>query len=375
MSLITDLIDALVFPNRDVHAIPVLDGGFSPNQRLEIANRLGSKYSSPDDFALGPDGALYISCESEIIRCAGADFNERTVWATFEANVGGLAWHPAGRLLVCVSGIGVLSFSPDGHRVASLLKVSTGNLECPTAITVAADGTIYVTNGSRHHPTDRWLHDLMEAHSPTGELIETDVELRNSSVLLSGLSWPNGISLSHDETELWFTESWTHSLSAFSRETKLTRKIVSNFAGYPARITQNNAGGYWLAFFALRTQLVDFVLREREYCKKMMERIEPDLWIAPSLAATNGYLEPTQMGGIKKLGIQKMWSPPRSYGLVALIDNTGETTESFHSRVGGTAHGITAVKPVGDRVLAVSKGHNQLLDLPLFKKTLSESKA
>ncbi len=33
MSLIGDIIDRVLFPNREIHVIPVLDGAFSPNQR------------------------------------------------------------------------------------------------------------------------------------------------------------------------------------------------------------------------------------------------------------------------------------------------------------------------------------------------------
>ena len=37
MSLIADIIDRLFHPNRDPHAVPVLDGAFSPNRLLELA--------------------------------------------------------------------------------------------------------------------------------------------------------------------------------------------------------------------------------------------------------------------------------------------------------------------------------------------------
>jgi ABC-type sugar transport system ATPase subunit len=48
MSLARDIIDRVFFPNREVHAIPVLDGGFSPNERLDQARQLSS-----GDYFLG----------------------------------------------------------------------------------------------------------------------------------------------------------------------------------------------------------------------------------------------------------------------------------------------------------------------------------
>ena len=74
MSLVGDIIDRVLFPNREIHVIPVLDGAFSPNQRLDQREQLGEEIERPDDLALGPDGALYVSSGTAIIRCAGDGF-------------------------------------------------------------------------------------------------------------------------------------------------------------------------------------------------------------------------------------------------------------------------------------------------------------
>ena len=123
-------------------------------------------------------------------------------------------------------------------------------------------------------------------------------------------------------------------------------------------------GGFWLSIFALRTHLIEFVLREEDFRHEMMSTIAPEYWIAPALATSGDALEPMQSGSIKALGIQKPWAPARSYGLVARLDSRGETTESLHSRVDGRIHGVTTVRPIGRRVLAVSKGRNCLVESP-----------
>jgi hypothetical protein len=96
----------------------------------------------------------------------------------------------------------------------------------------------------------------------------------------------------------------------------------------------------------------------------MMARVPRDLWIGPSLEGRFDYREPTQIGRIKKLGIQKPWAPPRSYGLVARLGADGEALESLHSRVDGRLHGVTSVRRVGSRVLAAVKGRDRLVELP-----------
>ena len=157
------------------------------------------------------------------------------------------------------------------------------------------------------------------------------------------LAWPSGVVVSHDDDEVWVGESWAHRLTAFSRAGDRRRddrqelRWLSRAASFAARPDE-----YWMAFFGVRTQLTEFVLREREFCEAMMKTVPPELWIGPTLDGRFNYREPTQIGRIKKLGIQKPWAPARSYGLVARLNADGEAVESLHSRVDGRIHGVTA---------------------------------
>jgi hypothetical protein len=364
MSLVGDIIDRVLFPNRELHAIPVLDGAFSPNQRLDLARQLGEEIERPDDLAAGPDGALYVSSGATIIRCAGDDFAQRTVFARFVSPVGGLAWTSDARLIACVSKQGLVALSSAGAVVGKLESAGGEPIACPTAVTVAPDGTVYATDGSRANPPEHWLTDLMQNRAASGRLISCGPNLSDAQVRADKLQWPSGVVVSHDGKEVWVGESWAHRLTAFSRDGDRQRVIVRNYAGYPSRIFHGGAGDYWMAFFGVRTQLTEFVLREREFCEAMMKTVPQELWIGPVLDSRFNYREPTQIGRIKKLGIQKPWAPPRSYGLVARLNGDGEAIESLHSRVDGRIHGVTAVRPVGVRVLAASKGSNCLVALP-----------
>jgi Strictosidine synthase/Strictosidine synthase-like, N-terminal len=365
MSLVGDLIDRLMFPNREIHVIPVLDGPFSPNSRLDQSRRLGEEIERPDDFAMGPDGAVYVSSADRVLRCTGADFCHRKPFAHLPGLVGGLTWTFDGRLLACVSGRGLCALSTSGEIVAWLTEVAGTPLACPTSAAVAPDGAIYVCDGSRHNAPEDWLTDLMQDRAGSGRLVACDTKLSSARVCADDLSWPSGVVVSHDGGEIWVCESWTHRLSAFSRANDKRRIIVKNYAGYPARLARGEAGDYWMAFFGVRTQLIEFVLQEREFCEAMMKTVPRELWIGPTLDGRFNYREPTQIGRIKKLGIQKPWAPPRSYGLVARLDADGDAIESLHSRVDGRIHGVTSVRPVGSRVIAASKGRNCLVEFQL----------
>lgn len=365
MSLIGDIIDRVLSPNREIHGIPVLDGAFSPNQRLDQARQLGDEITRPDDIALGQDGALYVSTGNRILRCTGADFDTRAVFATLDGPVGGLACAPDGRLLACVSGAGLVALSPSGEIVSKLESVGGEKIACPLSVSVAPDGALYLTDGSRINRPEQWLADLMQRRAPSGRLIVCNSSLGEARVRADRLAWPLGVVISGDGKEVWVAESWAHRLSAFSRVGDDQRVIVKNYTGYPARLAQGADGEIWMAFLALRTQLTEFVLRERGFCEEMMRTVPPELWIGPALDGRLNPREPTQIGRIKKLGIQKPWAPPRSYGLVARLDDKGVAMETLHSRVDGRIHGVSAVRRIGSRVLAVSKGRDCLVELPL----------
>ena len=365
MSLARDIIDRVFFPDRDVHAIPVLDGAFSPNGRLDQARQLGETLTASDALALDNRGTLFTSAGKTIFACTGRDFETRKPLVSFGANAGALAWSQATGLVACISGQGVCAVDEAGRVTHWLEAVDGAPIQCPTAVVIDADGTIFVTDGSRHNTSDEWLTDLMQKHPPSGRLIACNSMLKHARVLVNGLDWPSGVAVAHDGQSILVGEAWQHRLSAFDRSGKGRRVLVKNFTGYPARIARGVNSDYWIAFFALRTQLTEFILREHAFRTRMIASVPPHLWVGPTLGSTFDYREPTQIGRIKKLGIQKPWAPPRSYGLVARLDANGRALESFHSRTSGRLHGVTAVVASGKRVLVASKGHGKIAELPL----------
>ncbi len=361
MSLASEIVERIFFPNRDPHAIPVLDGGFSPNNRLDEA-AVVAEVPTPEALAVSGDGDVLVSSGQEILRFRQADFSRPEPFTTLEATVGALACGD-GLLYAAVAGIGVVALDAAGREVGRLTAVDGEDLHCITAIAVGREGELLLTDGSRHNGPAAWLRDMMEKRPGSGRLISCGMDLGGAVMLRDGLRWPAGVAV--DGEEILVSEAWSHRLLAVSRSDGAMTVKVKNFAGYPARIQPSAAGGYWIAFFALRTQLTEFVLREDRFRTRMMAEIEPKLWIGPSLGDHFDYREPTQVGRIKKLGIQKPWAPPRSYGLIARVDEDGVAIESLHSRVSGKTHGITDLAEVDGRLLAVSKGHSTVVAVPL----------
>jgi hypothetical protein len=141
--------------------------------------------------------------------------------------------------------------------------------------------------------------------------------------------------------------------------------VLEHLPVYPSRLSPAASGGFWLTAFAARTQLVEFVLRENAYRRRMMAEIDPEYWIAPKLKSGQSFLEPMQGAHIKTMGVVKPWAPPRSYGLVIRLDAAGVPLYALHSRVDGVNHGVVAVVEMNGALFAIAKGPGRLLRIQL----------
>lgn len=362
MSFLTYLrrdLEQVLFKNRDPHAIPSMDGAFSPNDRLERAAPLGEPLPGADAVTAAPDGAICVSAGNSIWRLSGTGYRDRAVLHEFDCAVGALAFHPDGRLLACTAR-GLVALDGTGRKTA-LAEAEGEALKCLTAVAVAPDGTIFVSDGSARHGANDWCIDLMERNA-LGRVVSCGPALDNARILLRGLNYPGGLAVA--DGRLWFTESFGHCLSragiAAPGAIAEPEVVIRNMPGYPSRLS-STADGFWLSLFAVRTHLVEFVLREDDFRREMMRTVPLAYWIAPALHSGRDCREPLQLGGLRALGIEKPWAPPRSYGLLARLDADGNVVETLHSRVGGKQHGITAAVETVQGVVIVSKGGGRVL--------------
>jgi len=326
--------------------IPPLDGAFRPNDALEQAPLISDL---PDvDNLVVQDGRVLASSGSTI-HALSFDSSPSVV-RRCPATVSALAVSPAGELAVALES-GKLSLG--GQDIA--LPDGVG---CITALAFAADGSLWLTNGSsRHGPAD-WAVDLMEKNA-CGAVWKSDAGLQGWRKIVGGLAWPNGAL--PDETGAVVSESWRHRLIRIDADNGRVTPIVSSLPGYPARLSPTPDGGAWLALFAPRNRLIELVLRESYYRFDMMASVPREFWIAPAFASGRSFLEPLQCGGIRTMGIHKPWSPSRSYGLVARLGPDMTPKRSLHSRANGTRHGICSALEQDGQLFIASRGGNCVL--------------
>ncbi len=325
---------------------PPMDGAFRPNDLLDAAAS-ALEAPAPDDLAMTPLG-LVVSSGRSLLRVSAAG---AAPVASFDADVSALATLPDGGAAVgLVDGrIGFVGGRYDGK----ILEARAG-VRCITALAAAKDGALLVANGSATRgPTD-WRRDLMEKGA-SGSVWRLEPASAAWTQIAGNLSYPSG--LLEDGDSIVVSESWRSALTRISPGAEgRGAQVLENLPAYPGRLSRSSDDAVWLALFAPRSQLVEFVLSEDGYRRRMLDEIDADYWVAPCLRSGKSPLEPTQQGGVKQLGVMKPWSPSRSYGLVARLDAAFRPRASLHSRANGRRHGVTSCLASEGRLYFTAKG-------------------
>jgi hypothetical protein len=289
--------------------VPPMDGAFSPNDLLDSAATI-IEIPEPDCLAETSRGLIVSSGRSLF----SVDRPEGAPLASFDAEISALAGLPDGGAAVGLidGGLAFVGGQNDGTTFAS-----GAELRCITALAPARDGALLIANGSAANGPLAYKRDLMEKNA-SGSIWRLDPESGARRRLAGNLAYPYG--LLEDADAVVVSESWRSALTRISLTGGRNEPILENLPGYPSRLSRAADKGIWLALFAPRSQLVEFVLRETRYRRRMLDEIDPDYWIAPCLRAGYAPQEPTQQGGVRQQGVLKPWAPTRSYGLAVRLD-------------------------------------------------------
>ena len=331
--------------------VPVMDGAIKPNRVLDDA-ALVAELPGIDDLA--SDGArLYASAGDTLYRVHDGAANPVH---RFETEISALAVR-SGLFAVALGGQSIRVFDGAWIQLARLDALAGRPLTSVNALAFDGADHLVFSDGAERHAPKAWCRDLMEL-GRSGRAGRWNFPEGAASELTRGLGYAYGV-LPQAGGAVLVSESWRHRVVRAGGNGAAA--LPAELPGYPSRMTPAAAGGYWLSCFVCRTQLVEFVLREKAYRERMLTEIDPRYWIAPALSSGHSFLEPLQGAGVKTMGVLKPWAPPRSYGLVLRVDATGQVIGSLHSQVDGRHHGITGVVEHADRLHVASKGSGRLL--------------
>ena len=333
--------------------MPPMDGAFRPNDLLDSAPPI-IETSAPDCLAVTSQGVVVSSERSmlSVDRPGGAPL------ASFDVEISALAGLPDGGAAVgLIDGRIVFVGGEHGGKTIE----ASPEVTCITALAPAQGGTLLVANGSASNGPAAWKRDLMEKNA-SGSVWRIESASRAHKQLAGNLAYPYGLLEEADSVVV--SESWRSALTRISAGASgRNEPVLENLPAYPSRLSRDANNAIWLALFAPRRQLVEFVLREDHYRRRMMSEIDADHWVTPCLRAGRTPHEPMQQGGVMQFGMLKPWSPSRSYGLVARLDHAYRPNASFHSRANGCRHGVTSCLAIDGRLLFCAKGDGVVASL------------
>jgi hypothetical protein len=276
----------------------------------------------------------------------------------------------AGALAFALEGEGIIleGGRHDGRRLTGPAPMPVG---CITAMAFSDPDTLLICSGSNEHTAGEWKRDLMTRNA-SGSVWRVDLGQPGGSParIADRLAFPAGIAAA--DGTVFVSEAWRHRVLAIGPGGGSPRVALGNLPAYPGRIAKDAGEGFWLAMFAPRNPLVEFVLNEELYRQRMVATIDPAYWIAPSLLTGKSFLEPIQGGARKKLNRLKPWSPTWSWGLVVRCGADMQPLESWHSRADGDVHGVTSICVQGDRVLVDARGSGKIVAINSLSERAAE---
>ena len=337
--------------------VPSFDGALKPNQAL-AESEVVLECEAPEDLA-GDGAGLYLADGRRLARIEGG--GAATV-REFDKPITALSCLSGGRLAVALDGREVRVY-PDAAAAQPAVVFAGAGLRAVNALAPAGADALYASDGSAAHDCGDWVYDLME-RGRSGRALRLDLNAQRVVTLAQGLRYAFGVAAMGDAALV--SESWRHRLIAVSPN-GASKAVLAHLPVYPSRVSAAAGGGWWLTAFVARTQLVEFVLREPAYRKRMMTEIAPEHWIAPRLSSGASFKEPMQGAHLKTMGVVKPWAPPRSYGIVIRLGETGQPLYSLHARVDGVNHGIVSALEFDGHLYMIAKGPRRVLRLPLAR--------
>ncbi|MFZ2529605.1 MAG: SMP-30/gluconolactonase/LRE family protein [Rhodococcus sp. (in: high G+C Gram-positive bacteria)] len=232
---------------------------------------------APEDVVVDSDGRLVCGvADGRILRVDPATDTERTLAATGGRPLG-LEMCPDGSILVCDAYRGLLRLDPATGTVTTIADVVDGEpLRFCSNATLARDGTIWFTQSSTRHDLDRYVGALLE-HRGSGRLLRRDPD-GAVHVVLDGLHFPNGITLTEDETAVLFVETDGYRLTRVPVDAPHAPDVLlDNLPGMPDNVSRARGGRLWIAMVTPRNRLLDRLGATPPWLRRLLWRLPTPL--------------------------------------------------------------------------------------------------
>ncbi|KAB1222229.1 Strictosidine synthase 3 [Morella rubra] len=168
-----------------------------------------------------------------------------------------------GDLYIADAYMGLLVVDPSGDMPTQVATQAQG---LPFGFTNGLDidprnGAVYFSDSSTQYQRRSYLSVIISGDK-TGRLMKYDPETKQVTVLLSDLSFPNGVVLSENGDYILVAETTHCRIMRYWLETSNAGnfEVFAQLPGFPDNIHRSPRGGYWVAMHSRRGRLLEWVL-------------------------------------------------------------------------------------------------------------------
>lgn len=174
-----------------------------------------------------------------------------------------------------------MSVSQDG-KISELSAVADGiPIRYADDVDIAADGKIYFSDASTKFGAkesggtyEGSLLALME-HGGHGRLLVYDPATKETKTLLDGLTFANGVAVSHDQKYVLVNETGGYRVIRYwisGSKKGQSDVFIHSLPSFPDNISTGMNGRYWIAFVSPRNALLDG-LSAKPFMRKVVQRM------------------------------------------------------------------------------------------------------
>lgn len=276
---------------------PGYTGVHAVNDRLASLNMIDlGREEGPEHLAIGPDGKLYAAVASGNVLRMNPDGTGQEVFVNTGGRVLGFDFDAGGNLIAADAVKGLLSIGPD-RQIRVLTDTVAGQpIRYADAVVVARSGRMYFSDAStRFAPADRGgtfeasVLDILE-QAATGRVLVYDPATKATRIVVRGLAFANGVTLSADETRLFVAETgkyriWkidvdARDLDAGTGSGAQASVLLDNLPGYPDNLMRGLDGKMWAGLAKPRNPAIDR-MADKPFLRSVTLRLPRSLWPVP----------------------------------------------------------------------------------------------
>lgn len=256
--------------------------GFTENSLLSELSLIHLKgEEGPEDFAINKEGTIATATHSGTVLLMKQGQTSFTPWINTNGRPLGLEYDNEGNLLIADAHRGLLIVNAEGELKTLVNHVENKPVVYADDVDVAKNGKVYFTDATTkfaakdHGGTlSASLLEILE-HKGNGRLIEYDPLTASSRVLIDGLVFANGVTMSHDQDSVLFSETGKYRVLRYwlkGPKQGSVDVVIDNLPGFPDNISQAAGGGYYLGLASPRSAQVDG-LSDKPFIRKVVQRL------------------------------------------------------------------------------------------------------